>query len=111
MTTFDGGDPIAILHSLFAFVAEFESRQILEVQACLINPCFLKGKFLDYFLAAITASSYCRLCYWQGYVNYFLSTYPSTTYIRNKVMRFKDLKQFTHIAKVEFGSRVNEIKY
>lgn len=111
MTTFDRVDQITILHFLAKFVEECDLEQISEGQACLMIPNILKGKALGYFLTSRNAESCTGLCYWQEYVNVFLSAYATTTAILAEVMQFKDLKQLPRETQVEFSAQVNTIAY
>lgn len=83
----------------------------LSDEPYLIIRSVLQRKVLDNFPAARNASFYTGLRYWLEYVNYFLSTYATTTAIQNKVMCFKDLKQLPRQTEVEFSSRIIEIAY
>lgn len=111
MTTFDGPEPITILHSLSRLLEKCALERTLENQACVMVPSFLIWKVFGHFHAARNVSSYSKLCYWSEYVSCFLFTYATTTATRIEAMPLKYLKQLPRGTKVAFSFQVNEIAY
>lgn len=85
MTTFDGIYSMNVLHFLFRFLDERDSERISEMQGCLMNPGFLMEEAFDHLFSSRNASAYTKVRYWPEYVNFFLSTYATTTAIRNEM--------------------------
>lgn len=111
MTSFGGVGPINILSLLSRFLNESNLAQISEVQACLIVPKSLLGRALDHFPASTNALTYAESRYSPEYVHYFPSTFATTSTIRDKLIKFRDLEQLPRETEVVFSVRGNTVAY